>query len=140
MCVKIPEDAVIDPKFGSWTSSFLTQRRRGAEKTARFEFFESYLLLCNPTLSTPRWVKIHSVRKILVFSIFPITSLFLCVTLRLAAPCSPSGSRRSGNPTTSSRAHLASALKSIAVFRLIPRKRREVYGEDSQDTSFRCDR
>ena len=118
MCVKIPEDAVIDPKFGSWTSSFLTQRRRGAEKTARFEFFESYLLLCNPTLSTPRWVKIHSVRKILVFSIFPITSLFLCVTLR---PC-------------------ASALKSTAVFRLIPKKRREVYGEDSQDTSFRCDR
>ena len=100
MCVRIPEDAAIDPKFGSWTSSFLTQRRRGAEKTVRFEFFESYLLLCNPTLSTPRWVKIHSVRKILVFSIFPITSLFLCVTLRLAAPCSPSGSRRSGNPTT----------------------------------------
>ena len=124
MCVRIPEDAVIDPKFGSWTSSFLTQRRdapaaqrsgwvsalrelrssrkapRGAEKTARFEFFESYLLLCNPTLSTPRWVKIHSVRKILVFSIFPITSLFLCVTLRLAAPCGPSGSLRSGNPTT----------------------------------------
>ena len=118
MCVKIPEDAVIDPKFGSWTSSFLTQRRRGAEKTARFEFFESYLLLCNPTLSTPRWVKIHSVRKILVFSIFPITSLFLCVTLRLRA----------------------SALKSTAVFRLIPRKRREVYGEDSQDTSLRRDR
>ena len=27
MCVRIPEDAVIDPKFGSWTSSFLTQRR-----------------------------------------------------------------------------------------------------------------
>ena len=32
---------------------FLTQRRRGAEKTACFEFFESYLLLCNPTPSTP---------------------------------------------------------------------------------------
>ena len=32
-----------------------------------------------------RWVKIHSVRKILVFSIFHITSLFLCVTLRLRA-------------------------------------------------------
>ena len=42
-----------------------------------------------------RWVKIHSVRKILVFSIFHITSLFLCVTLRLRA----------------------SALKSTAVFR-----------------------
>ena len=27
MGVRIPEDAVIDPKFGSWTSSFLTQRR-----------------------------------------------------------------------------------------------------------------
>ena len=31
---------------------------------------------------------------------FPITSLFLCVTLRLAAPCGPSGSLRSDNPTT----------------------------------------
>jgi hypothetical protein len=57
-------------------------------------------------------------QKILVFSIFHITSLFLCVTLRLAAPCGPSGSLRSGNPTTSSRAHLASALKSTAVFRV----------------------
>ena len=32
-------------------------------------------------------------------------------TLCLAAPCGPSGSLRSGSPTTSSRAHLASALK-----------------------------
>ena len=64
-----------------------------------------------------RWVKIHSVEKILVFSIFHITSHFLCVTLRLADPCGPSGSLRSDNPTTSSRAHLASALKSTAVFR-----------------------
>ena len=30
-----------------------------------------------------RWVKIHSVEKILVFSIFHITSHFLCATLRL---------------------------------------------------------
>ena len=30
-------------------------------------------------------------------------------SLPLAAPCGPSGSLRSGNPTTSSRAHLASA-------------------------------
>ena len=43
-----------------------------------------------------RWVKIHSVRKILVFLIFHITSLFLCVTLHLCA----------------------SALKSTAVFRV----------------------
>ena len=41
----------------------------------------------------------------------------LCVTLRLAAPCGPSGSLRSGNQTTSLLAHLASALKSTAVFR-----------------------
>ena len=41
----------------------------------------------------------------------------LCVTLRRASPCGPSGSLRSGNQTTSSRAHLASALKSTAVFR-----------------------
>ncbi len=45
-----------------------------------------------------RWVKIHSVEKILVFSIFHITSHFLCVTLRLRA----------------------SALKSTAVFRVNP--------------------
>ena len=31
--------SLFNHKFGSWTSSFLTQRRRGAEKTARFEFF-----------------------------------------------------------------------------------------------------
>ena len=76
-----------------------------------------------------RWVKIHFVEKILVFSIFHITSHFLCVTLRLAAPCSPSGSRRSGNPTTSSRAHLASALKSTAVFRLNGRYFIHPFGE-----------
>ena len=45
-----------------------------------------------------RWVKIHSVEKILVFSIFHITSHFLCVTLHLCA----------------------SALKSTAVFRFNP--------------------
>ena len=43
-----------------------------------------------------RWMKFHSVRKILVFPIFYIASLFLFVTLRLCA----------------------SALKSTAVFRL----------------------
>ena len=51
--VKVVYNLVFYPKFGSWVRSFLTQRRRGAEKTARFEFFESYLLLCNPTPSTP---------------------------------------------------------------------------------------
>ena len=46
--------------------------------------------------SDTQWVKIHSVRKILAFSIFHRTSHFLRVTLRLCA----------------------SALKSTAVFRL----------------------
>ena len=41
----------------------------------------------------------------------------LCVTLRRIIPCGPSGSLRSGNQTTSLLAHLASALKSTAVFR-----------------------
>ena len=68
---------------------FLTQRRKGAEKTARFEFFESYLLLHHT--SDTQLVKIHSVRKILVFSIFPqnftfslrySASLRLCVKKR----------------------------------------------------------
>jgi hypothetical protein len=53
MGVRIPEDAVIDPKFVSWTSSFLTQRRRGAEKTARFEFFKVIFFYATPHYQHP---------------------------------------------------------------------------------------
>ena len=76
------------PRFGSRAGSFLTQRRKGAEKTARFEFFESYLLLHHT--SDTQLVKIHSVRKILAFFIFPqnftfslrySASLRLCVKI-----------------------------------------------------------
>ena len=133
MCVKIPEDAVIDPKFGSWTSSFLTQRRRGAEKTARFEFFESYLLLCNPTPSTPDGRRFIPSEK---FSYFPFSHYFTFslryfvsrgplrpfgfASLRQpddATACAPYGARpvASGNLTTSSQVHLVAGASRLCV-------------------------
>ena len=73
------------PRFGSRAGSFLTQRRKGAEKIARFEFFESYLLLCNLTPSTPDgWRFIPSEK----FSYFPFFTLlhFFSALLCVSAP------------------------------------------------------
>ena len=75
-----------DPKFGSWTSSFLTQRRR--ENSSFWVFFWSYLLLCNPTPSTPdgwRFIPSEKFSYFPFFTLHHIFSALLCVSRPLAA-------------------------------------------------------